>query len=345
MAHGLGAHGGLMLVALCCGCSAPVATGGPDGSTDADDGATDSGMIDGGTPDSGIPDAGLSRPGGGVTLFTEHFEDTSFAGRGWYDGTGATLSTTEHVAGSTRSFECRYAVGATGCSGGTPARHKFAPSQTAYLSLWLKFSPNWVGSGRAYHPHLFHFTTSEDGDWVGPATSHLTTYTEMVGGRPLLALQDSLNVDPACVLRNNDTFVGCGGNFATWPFTEARSAMACNGLQGDVDGRDCFSTGTNTWYSARMWRAPAVSFTDADWHFVEAYFALNSIQGGVGVPDGEIRYWQDGKLLIGSDRILFRTGALPNMRFNQFLMLPYIGDGSPAQSFWVDELTVATAPP
>jgi hypothetical protein len=33
------------------------------------------------------------------------------------------------------------------------------------------------------------------------------------------------------------------------------------------------------------------------------------------------------------------------MRFNQFVVGPYIGDGSPvAQTFWIDDLLVATEP-
>jgi hypothetical protein len=73
---------------------------------------------------------------------------------------------------------------------------------------------------------------------------------------------------------------------------------------------------------------------------------MNSIQNGIGVPDGKIRWVQDGVPLITHDKVLLRTGAHANLEFNQFAVLPYIGDGSPvAQSFWVDELTVATAKP
>ena len=73
---------------------------------------------------------------------------------------------------------------------------------------------------------------------------------------------------------------------------------------------------------------------------------MNSIQNGVGVPDGQIRWVQDGTTLISHDAILLRTGAHPTLAFDQLAMLPYIGDGSPiAQSFWVDDMTVATARP
>ena len=159
-------------------------------------------------------------------------------------------------------------------------------------------------------------------------------------------------MDLDCILRNDDTFVGCDGNFRRYRFSEDRSVASCNGLAGDIQGRDCFPNGNGTWYSMRTWSS-ANAFVDAsgpnykgDWHFVEVYFAMNSVRDGVGLTDGKIRWVQDGRTLIASDRILFRTGGHPALRFNQFAVLPYIGDGSPvAQSFWVDDLTVATAKP
>ncbi|MBL8922608.1 MAG: hypothetical protein JNJ54_27400 [Myxococcaceae bacterium] len=287
----------------------------------------------------------------GTVLFSEAFDDANFAARGWYDGPGGTITTTNvSPNGGAGAFECSFAMAATGCAGGKPARHRITPSERVYVRMMIRFSPNWVGSGRAYHPHMFHFTTNKDTDFVGPANSRLTLYIEVVGGRPMLALQDSRNVDPACVLRNNDTFVGCNGNFMTYPFTENRSVAACNGLAGDVDGRDCFSTGTNTWYSARSWDTAQPWFTDTpgprfkgDWHRLEAYFQLNTIQQGRGVPDGRLRLRLDGQTVVTSDRVLFRTNQHPDMQFTQFLMLPYIGDGSPVvQQFQVDQLVVAT---
>jgi hypothetical protein len=287
----------------------------------------------------------------GTLLFAEPFDDASFAARGWYDGPSGTISTTEiSPGGGAGAFQCLFNMGATSCAGGKPARHKHTATDRVFVRMALKFSANWVGSGVAYHPHMFHSTTDADGDYIGPATSHLTTYIEVVNKKGMLALQDSLNVDPACVLRNNDTFVGCGGNFQTYAFTENRSVASCNGLRGDVDGRDCFSTGTNTWYSARFWDTPAEWFTDTagprykgDWHKLEAYFELNTIVGSVGQPNGKLRLWLDGEKVVASDAVLFRTNQHPTMRFTQFLMLPYIGDGSPAaQSYFVDQLQVAT---
>src|SRR5688572_26729776 len=92
-------------------------------------------------------------------LINETFEDASFGSRGWYDGTGGALSTVEKFGGL-RSFECRFAPGATQCSGGRPGRHLFADTESVYFSYYIKHSTNWIGSGRSYHPHMFLFMTN-----------------------------------------------------------------------------------------------------------------------------------------------------------------------------------------
>lgn len=312
----------------------------PDTSSQQDAGETDVDESDSSTGGSAYR---------GRILLSESFEDDDFGSRGWYDDPRGMISTSQHVPGSGSSYECHFEVGARGCRDGTPGRLLFDESESVYLSYWVKYSENYVGSTRAYHPHEFHFITNVDDRWVGPARTHLTTYIEQVGGRARLALQDARNVDTGCILRNNDTFVGCDGDFASYAFTESRSVAACNGLVGDVDGRDCFATGGGNWYSARFWTSTEVVFRHepgpgykADWSFVEAYFEMNDIVDGEGIANGKLRYWLDGELLLNSDQILFRTGQHPNMRFNQFLVAPYIGDGSPvAQTMWVDELTIA----
>lgn len=323
------------------------------GGTTSSGGSNSGGSVSSGGAGGSAPDAGQSAiPGGGTVLFEEKFDDDSFGGRGWYDGPAGTIDTTVHAPGSSSSFRCDFAVSATSCTVGKPSRHLFTASETVYMGFWLKFSDNWVGSGRAYHPHMFHFINDLDDQYVGPAHTYLTTYTEVVGGRAQLALQDSKNDDLACLIRNDGSFVGCNGDATTYPFTENRSVCACNGIVGDLDGRDCFPNGDGTWYSSRSWGSSG-AFVDtagpnykADFHYVEVYFQMNSIQGGVGVPDGKIRWVQDGKTLISRDAILLRTAAHATLSFIQFAMLPYIGDGSPiAQSFWVDDLVVATAKP
>ena len=95
-------------------------------------------------------------------------------------------------------------------------------------------------------------------------------------------------------------------------FTEDRSVAACNGIVGDLDGKDCFDNGY--WYSSRSWFADG-AITDDAWHRVEIYFELNTIDNGVGLPNGKIRWVQDGVTLISSDAILLRTATHPNMAF------------------------------
>src|SRR3989449_8148514 len=46
--------------------------------------------------------------------------------------------------------------------------------RSVYLSYWVKYSANWVGSGQPYHPHEFLFLTNEDGAYIGPSATHLT---------------------------------------------------------------------------------------------------------------------------------------------------------------------------
>jgi len=273
-------------------------------------------------------------------LFQEGFEDASFAARGWYDSTGAALSSTEKYAG-TRSFECHFAAGARSCTGGSPRRHSITATDSTYLSFYIKHSASWVGSGRAYHPHMFHFVTNLDPMYVGPAYTYLTTYIEELGGVPRLLIQDGRNID--------ETRVGVD----LTNITENRAVAGCN---GDSDGHgsgDCYPSGSVHW-NGKVWSPGQKYFDDTpgsprykgDWHLVEAYFKLNTIVNGKGAKDGVLRYWYDGNLIMNHTNVVMRTGAHPTMMFNQFMMTPYIGDGSPVdQAFWIDNLMIATTRP
>lgn len=64
-----------------------------------------------------------------------------------------------------------------------------------WVSYWVKYSPGYTGSNRSYHPHEFQLLTAENGDYVGPAFTHLTGHIEQNEGRPVLALQDGQNID------------------------------------------------------------------------------------------------------------------------------------------------------
>ena len=78
------------------------------------------------------------------------------------------------------------------------------------------------------------------------------------------------------------------------------------------------------------------------WHLVEAFVKLNTISNKKGMQDGIIRVWINGNLAMSHENILFRTGQHPDLKFNQLMIAPYIGDGSPVeQTFWIDDLVVA----
>ncbi len=279
-------------------------------------------------------------PGGGTVLLTEDFEDASVGTRGWYDNVNPAISTVEHHAGS-GALQMAFAVGGTKPVKGGAIRHKFTPTDRVYLRYYVKYSANWVGSGVNYHPHEFHFVTDLDGDWVGPSATHLTTYVEHVyqnGGIPRVTFQDALNIDTTRI------------NVDLSNVTEQRSAAGCNGNSDGYTSNCYLSAGI--WYNEKGWRAAQPAFTPTpgpgyknDWHRIEAYFQLNSIQNGKGQNDGVVQYWFDGQLLIDHHDVLLRTAANPAMKFNQFLIAPWIGVGSPvAQSMWVDDVVVATGP-
>lgn len=284
----------------------------------------------------------IPAPPPGNVFFQEGFEDTQFASRGWYDNTSMTITTAQAHTGS-HSLEVHFTAGATVPTYGGASRHLFTASNTVYLSYWVKYSTNWIGSGQTYHPHEFYFVTNEDGQYIGPAATHLTAYVEdnyQNGGIPRLAMTDVLNIDQTKIGQN---LVGV---------TEQRAAAGCNG-NGDAYTTGCYSVGGGLYYNEKIWNAAQPAFLPNpgpgyknDWHFVEAYFQLNTITNGIGQADGIAQYWVDGQLVIDAHNVLFRTGAHPTMAFNQFLLGPYIGDGSPVdQTMWIDDLTVGTSRP
>jgi hypothetical protein len=278
----------------------------------------------------------------GAFLVEEGFEDSNLESRGWYDLGPLVRSTVEAHSGS-GSLELRFLQGANQAVGGG-ARHLFDETESVYLSYWAKYSQNWVGSGRPRHPHEFFLLTNADGRYVGPASTHLTVYVEHVheagGNVPWMRAQDSQNIDQS---RLNQDLTGV---------TEDRAANGCNGSV-DPHPTTCGPDVGGIHGNRKYWSASQPYFLDApgpgyknDWHHVEAYVQLNSIENGIGVNDGVIQYWFDGQLVINHHDVLLRTGAWPGMRFNQLLVGPFIGVGSPVeQTLWIDDLRIATARP
>jgi len=253
-------------------------------------------------------------------------------------------TTAQHLPSGTRAAEMHFTAGATTPVAGGSARHLFAATPTLYVSYWVKYSSNWVGSAHPYHPHEFLIMSDLDGDWDGPSNGWLVAYIEhnyQSGGIPRLALQDNKAI--------NTSFGAPPVNLVG--VTESRSVAGCNGVVESNVVTTCFNM--PPWYNDKELSAPQVSFQPnpgagykGDWNHVEVYIQLNTVVGGVGVPDGVMQYWFNGALVIDRHDILLRTGARPNIGFHQFLIAPYIGDGSPVDQYmWIDDLTVATGRP
>jgi hypothetical protein len=281
-------------------------------------------------------------PGTGTLLFQEDFENANMASRGWYDNATILVNTTEHIAGSTASAQYRWTKGATSPTIANAQRHKFPASNSLYVSYYVKYSTNWVGSGQSYHPHEFYIMSTMDGDYDGPSENYMTIYIEhnyQNGGKPVISMQDNKSVNYSYgALPHN--LVGV---------TEDRSTAGCNGMAETNMYSECFDFGSY-WYNLKQLSGPVMFKPTAgpgyksDWNFVEAYVQLNTVVNGIGQKDGVMQYWFNGQLVIDRHDILFRTGAHATLQLNKFLIAPYIGDGSPVdQSMFVDNLKVGTA--
>ena len=238
-------------------------------------------------------------------LFSESFEDGKLKERGWYDGDDR-FALGDDAAAGRHSIRYHFPKGALTPSDSSGVRHSIEPTEVVYLRFYLKLSKDWSWTNRPYGPHLLHFMTTENGKYHGPAASRLTLYIEPVNGRLRLATQDILNKDSA------------------------------HGLtQGPLRGG----------YNGRFYDSEDVLFDDGEWHCVEAMFKLNSLDPTRDEPnrDGQLRAWVDGELVVERTDVVFRSPDFPNMKFNQFMMLPYFHHGVPHdQSLWIDELAVGT---
>lgn len=275
-----------------------------------------------------------------VPLLEEKFDDAALSSRGWYDGGTPVISKTEYIPGSKGSLQFTFRAGALTPTSGGAFRHTFTETDSVYLSYHIKYSDNWVGSQKSYHPHQFYFLTNLEDRWSGLAETHLTAYIEDNGGRMRFIIQDTKNIDQNQIKQD------------LTKITENRGVAGCN---GDADGHgagDCYKHGA-IYRNGKSWASNAVNFSSirgpnykGDWHQVETYVKLNSIVNGKSVADGVVRMWVDGKLVIDHDDVVLRTAKNPTMRFNQIAIGPYIGDGSPVeQTFWIDELIVAKERP
>ncbi|MBL9169017.1 MAG: hypothetical protein JNN07_14850 [Verrucomicrobiales bacterium] len=242
-------------------------------------------------------------------LFAEDFEDARLSERGWYDGSRFTISSNRPYSGK-GCLDYTWKAGSTTPDNSQGIRRLFDATDSVYLRCYLRLSKGWGWTGRAYHPHLMHFMTTENGKYHGPAASHLTLYIEPQNGRLRLAAQDILNKDQP------------------------------HGLtQGPLRGG----------YNGTLYDSADLLFNEDQWHCIKAEFRLNTLdlKADKANADGIVRGWFDGKLVIDRSDVVLRSADFPRMKFNQFLLTPYFGPGllPHEQTLWIDELVVAKQRP
>jgi hypothetical protein len=276
------------------------------------------------------------------TLLTEQFENADFRHRGWYDFAQVPVSTVEHHTGIGAAV-FSWKKGETNPSPGGTMRRIFNATDSVYVDFWVKYSETYTGSDQPYHPHEFYLLTTENDSFAGPAFTHLTAYVEQNESVPQLALQDGMNIDQSS-LKTDLTRL-----------TENRAVCGCNGTLPEEQPSyiDCYKRDETMHWNGKVWKADHAYFfqgnsADAQnhWHHITAFFKLNHIVDGKGIADGVVQYWFDGKMIISQHRVVMRTALHPDMKFNQLLIGPYIGDGSPIdQQFWIDDLVLTTQNP
>ena len=282
-------------------------------------------------------------PAGGSLLFSESFENNSYSSRGWYDNTNHGTIVSGGQSGN--CLQWSWASGATTPTNGASMRMEFTPTDSLYLSYYVKFQTGWQGSQKAYHPHMIYILSDLDdaANAYSPlANNYLDTYVEFLSDvgspytiRPSIALQDE---------KRTNTSNGTPPNNLT-AVTENRSVAYCNTpIPSGAFGGSCYAD--TTYYSANTWKATTASISTNAWHHVEVYLKMNSISGSKGQSDGIMQEWIDGAQVINKNNVLYRTNQDATKKWAQFVLAPYIGDGSPiAQSMWIDELSLSTAMP
>ena len=238
-------------------------------------------------------------------LFSESFEDSDLAKRGWYDST--TFRIVGDAAVGKGCIEYEWTSPNEGVSGSTSVRHLFDPTDEVFLRFHLKLSKGWGWSPRNYHPHMLHFMTTENGKWHGPAASHLTLYIEPQKGHLRLAAQDIENA-------------------------KAPHGVTQGPLKGGFNGTMFDSA--DALFTDDQWHCVEVQYK----------LNTLDLKNDKPNHDGIARAWFDGRLVVDRTDIVFRSTDFPKMKFNQFLMAPYFGPGllPHAQRLWIDELTVST---
>jgi hypothetical protein len=296
---------------------------------------------------------------GGTILLQESFEDTNWTARGWYDQTAnVTIANDAAPGDGSHCLWAHWNSGATNPWGSGAFRHSLsAISPTLYVSFWVKYSANWIGSGFTFHPHEINILSNLDGAFDGLSDNWLNAYIEenyQNGGIPRIAFQDSKNINVnANVFRTGSGTINGTDAIAN---TESRSECGANGGVENGVFWEAFAQGGNlTGYynDKRIDNPTGVAFQPNpgtgyknNWNHVEVYFAMNSVTNNIAHFDGILQYSFNGTLLINRADMMYRTGINSTMSFAQFIFAPYMGNGSPtSQDAFYDNLVVATAHP
>jgi hypothetical protein len=204
------------------------------------------------------------------------------------------------------------------------------------MSYWMKFgsaSVTWVGSGMSYHPHIIQLLTNADDDWTGPSIVNLSVRVETHVFTPRVEIGDSKRINAGQI----------GVNLLT--SGTAHAVMGGNGCQSGTSTCTYWADASSPsgYDNQTGWQPASPAFVNNTWHHIEFYAAMNSISSGVPQPNGIIKYWVDGNLVVNSTNVYLRTAQFATQKFNKLFLVPYIGPpGSPiAQDIWIDNLVVA----
>jgi hypothetical protein len=269
-------------------------------------------------------------------LFEEGFEDDDWTARGWYGGVQIKTTDKAKVSGE-RSCVWHWEKKGDIKPPDSGGRAKIDPVDNVTLSFQMKHSESWKWTGVPWHPHEFLFMTNLDDDHRGPAYTYLTFYVEVVNGIPRVAIQDGRNIDET---RVGEDLVGV---------TENRSVAGGNGDSDGYGHGDYYRMG-QVHRNGKHWEPPGVFFSDlwgdydkTKWHEMKTRVVLNSVKDGIGQRDGIIQMWYDGGLIMDHHDIVFRTGQHPDLKIDQFLMLPYMDPKAKGeQKIWIDDIRITT---
>lgn len=272
-----------------------------------------------------------------AVLVIESFEDSNFNMRGWYDNySQGTISLDGHDG---KCLQWTWQSGQSKPVNGNAMRHKFNPTETIYIEFYQKLDFNWRGSQKTYHPHLMMILSNYDNDWQSPYYAYLNTYIEHLVDRvspyivrPGIRMQDNLRINTSNGPLPNDLT----------RLSSIRDVGGCNGTIGDKGtSADCYYDGAD-WLNMRYWTASSASILKGKWVKTAVWLKMNTINEGESYADGIMKMWIDGMLVLDNNNIEFRTAQDGSKKFAQFVMAPYIGDGSPImQTMWIDELTIS----